>query len=240
MEAGLHELTAGYALDALDPDERVAYEAHLAGCEQCQDDLRDFLRTTEALAVGASGPAPSPGLRNRIVAEIRSESRQNVVALESRPRRRLVPVLAAATAIAAVVAVALGVRAAHLSGELGDARSALEQAQASSAVLGDPAARRVPLQPGAEAKGELVVGSDGKAVLVVDDLGRAPAGKTYQLWIVAGGKAESAGLFPGGSGRDVLVVDGTVQPGDVVAVTVEDAGGAVAPTTTPIVGTQPV
>jgi len=37
MEAGIHELTAGYALDALDPDERRAYEAHLAGCERCRN-----------------------------------------------------------------------------------------------------------------------------------------------------------------------------------------------------------
>ena len=29
MEPGIHELTAGYALDALDPEERRAYEEHL-------------------------------------------------------------------------------------------------------------------------------------------------------------------------------------------------------------------
>ena len=31
METGIHELTAAYALDALEPEERVAYEAHLPG-----------------------------------------------------------------------------------------------------------------------------------------------------------------------------------------------------------------
>ena len=35
MEVGTHELTAAYALDALDPEERRAYEAHLATCPQC-------------------------------------------------------------------------------------------------------------------------------------------------------------------------------------------------------------
>ena len=239
METGIHELTAGYALDALDPDERYAYEAHLPGCEQCQRQLETFWQTTEDLAVAASGPGPSAELRERILADVRAEPPQNVVALE-KTRNRVVPILAAAAAIAAVVALAVGLWASDISRQLGDTRSALERAQASSAVLADPAARKVALRPGTAAKGELVVGSDGKAVLVVDDLGRAPAGKTYQLWIVADGKAESAGLFPGGSGRDVLVVDGSVQPGDVVAVTVEDAGGAVAPTMPPIVGTQPV
>ena len=39
METGIHELTAGYALDVLDDDERWAYEAHLADCERCRADL---------------------------------------------------------------------------------------------------------------------------------------------------------------------------------------------------------
>src|SRR5207253_6326006 len=35
----LHDLTAAYALDALDEPERREYEAHLARCEQCRDEL---------------------------------------------------------------------------------------------------------------------------------------------------------------------------------------------------------
>jgi len=58
METGIHELTAGYALDALDADERTAYEAHLPGCERCQDELASFWQTTEALAVAASAAFP--------------------------------------------------------------------------------------------------------------------------------------------------------------------------------------
>ena len=87
MEAGIHELTAGYALDALDPEERSAYEAHLAGCEHCQQELESFWATTEALAVAASGPAPSAALRERILADVRAEPRQNVVPFEPRRRR---------------------------------------------------------------------------------------------------------------------------------------------------------
>src|SRR5437762_8553694 len=38
----LHELTAPYALDALDADERRAYEAHPARCDRCRDDLAEL------------------------------------------------------------------------------------------------------------------------------------------------------------------------------------------------------
>jgi anti-sigma-K factor RskA len=237
METGIHELTAGYALDALEPEQRRAYEAHLEGCERCREELAAFSQTTEALAVAASGPAPSADLRERILAAARQEQ-QVVVPLES-PRRRTVPVLAAAAAVAAVVALAVGLWAASLSSDLDGTRAALERERAAAAVLADPAARTVALQEG---QGRLVVDDDGRAVLVADGLGPAPAGKTYEMWVVShGGAPQRAGLFPGeDDGRDVVRVDGTVEPGQVVLVTIEDAGGVDAPTTEPILGSMPV
>ena len=236
MEAGIHELTPGYALDALDPEERSAYEAHLGGCESCQRELASFWETTEALAIAASGPAPSPALRERILAEARAEP-QVVVPLELARSRRTAPVLAAVAAVAAVVALAVGLWATSLSSDLDEARAALEREQAAAAVLADPDARTVALQEGA---GRLVVGSDGRAVLVLDELDPAPSGKTYEMWIVAGGTPARAGLFPGRDGIDVVALDGVVDGGDVVAVTVEPKGGADQPTTDPIVASDPV
>lgn len=235
METGIHELTAGYALDALDTEERRAYEAHLQGCEHCQQELAAFWQTTEALAVAASGSVPSPDLRDRILADARAE-RNIVVPLESR-RRRTVPVLAAAAAMAALVALAVGLWASRLSNELDDARSALERERVAAAVLADPAARTVALQAG---DGRLVVDPDGRAVLVLDGLDPAPKGKAYELWIVESGTPRPAGLFPGSDGLDVFGLDGTVDNGDVVAVTVEKKQGVKRPTTTPIVASEAV
>lgn len=235
METGIHELTAGYALDALDPEERSAYEAHLPDCDQCREELTSFWQTTEALAVAASGPAPSPDLRDRILAGARAE-RQVVVPFESR-QGRSVPVLAAAAAAAAVVALGVGLWASRLSSDLDDARSALERERATAAVLADPAARTVGLEAG---EGRLVVSLDGQAVLVLDGLDPAPAGKTYEMWIIEDGTPARAGLFPGRNGTDIEGLDGTVAEGDVVAVTVENEGGVKAPTSTPIVASAPV
>lgn len=237
MEAGIHELTAGYALDALDSDERSAYEAHLSGCEHCQQELASFWTTTEALAVAASGPEPSPALRERILADIRAEPLQNVVPFEPR-RRRVAPVLGAVAAVAAVVALGIGLWASSLSSQLDETRTALERNRAAAEVLADPDARSVAL---AEGDGRLVVDPDGQAVLVVDGLGPAPAGKTYELWIASHGvDPVPAGLFSGSDGREIAPVDGALEPGQVVLVTIEQAGGVDAPTSEPIVGTMPV
>ncbi len=232
MEA--HELTAPYALDALDPDERRAYEEHLAGCSRCQDELASFWQTTEALAVAATGAEPSAELRERILADARSE-RQVVVPFEPR-RRSLAPVLGAAAAVAAVIALAVGLWAMQVSSDLDDARSALDRERAAAAVLADPSARTVALQTG---DGQLVVADDGRAALVLHELGPAPAGKTYELWVVADGTPTPAGLFPGRDGPDVVALEDVVDSGEAVAVTVEDEGGVEAPSTQPIVVSEP-
>ena len=234
MEAGIHELTAGYALDALDPDERRAYEAHLEDCERCRDELSSFWETTEALALAASGPAPNEALRGRILAGARAEP-QNVIPFPARGRRAL-PALGAVAAVAAAAAVAVGIWASQVSGDLDDARLALERERATAAILADPLARNISLEAGA---GRLVVGADGRGVLVLDALDSAPAGKTYMAWIVEDGEPAAAGAFLGREDRDLVALDGTVDPGDVVAVTLEDEI-VDAPRTPPVVASEPV
>ncbi len=236
MEAGIHELTAGYALDALDADERAAYEAHLATCESCQQELASFWETTSALAVAASGPAPSPSLRERILSDVRAEPPQNVIPIEAH-RRRIAPALGAVAAVAAVVALALGLWGSSLSGDLDETRAALERERMASAIVADPTSRTVDLAAGT---GRLVVGADGRAALVLADLGPAPDGRTYQAWIIEGDNPISAGIFPGEEGLDVVLVDGDVAEGEVVAVTVEQAGGAATPSLPPVVASDPV
>ena len=234
METGIHELTAGYALDALDPAEREEYERHLADCEACQEELAAFWEVTSALAVAAGGPTPSAELRERILREARAEQ-QNVVPLES--RRRVSPVLASVTAIAAAVAIGLGIYAISLNGQLDDTKAALTAQEDATAVLADPTAETVRLQAGS---GRLVVADDGVAVLVLDDLAPAPAGKTYQAWVVEGQTGVSAGTFAPADGQAIVSIPQTVPDGAVVAVTVEEAGGASSPTLPPLAVSHPV
>jgi anti-sigma-K factor RskA len=145
-------------------------------------------------------------------------------------------VLGAAAAIAAVVAVALGIWGLSVSSDLDDSRAALAQARAAATVLASPDARQVALQQG---DGALVV-SGTDAVLVLNSMEAAPAGKTYEVWVLDGETPVRAGLFPGGGTRDVVPVDGTVGSGAKVLVTLERSGGVDAPTTTPVVASEPV
>src|ERR687883_22553 len=107
MEAeSIHELTAAYALDALDSDEEREYEEHLARCTRCREDLASFSEAAPSLAYGVESPPPPPGLRDRILEQARSE-RPNVVPLKPR-RTRTWAIPAAAAAVAACAAIGLG------------------------------------------------------------------------------------------------------------------------------------
>jgi Anti-sigma-K factor rskA len=67
------ELTAGYALDALDPQDEADFAGHLAGCARCQDAVARFAEITAALADVAPAAEPSPALGARIMAAVASE-----------------------------------------------------------------------------------------------------------------------------------------------------------------------
>jgi anti-sigma-K factor RskA len=187
------------------------------------------------MATATAGPAPSTGLRDRILDAARAEP-QNVVSLEERRRSRLLPVLGIAAAVAACAALALGLWGASVSSNLDDARSALARERAAAAVLAQPTSEASLTG----ARGRLVVGDDGRAVLVVSDVPPVPTGKTYQVWVIDDGRPVSGGLFAPGNGTLAIPVDGTVGNGSVVAVTVEDDGGASAPTGKPVIASAPV
>jgi anti-sigma-K factor RskA len=86
--------------------------------------------------------------------------------------------------------------------------------------------------------GNVVAQTDGNATLFAH-LSPAPAGKTYEAWVIRGSVALPAGVFQGG-GTVELNLTQTAKPGDKIAVTVEPSGGSQKPTTTPIAVSQNV
>jgi anti-sigma factor RsiW len=222
----LHDLTAAYALDALDESERREYEAHLAHCERCRDELGSFSEVATTLAFGAAGPAPPPQLRSRILESARAE-RPNVVPL--RPRWA---VPAAVTAIAAVAAtVALAIWATTLSNKVDSLQAQRTQQERVAAVLSASGKRTFGFGP----HGHLVVAPSGEAALVFRGLAPAPHGKTYEAWISNSGMLRPAGTFDARAGLTAFPLRGGVPPGATVMITQERAGGTDKPTESPLV-----
>ena len=222
--SGIHELTAAYALDALDERDERAYEEHLARCETCRDDLVALQQASASLAFGVEDRQPPPALRERVLVRARAE-RSNVVPL--RRWRAVTYTSGALAAAAAVAAIGFAVWATSLRSRLGEER-------ATVAVLSDPGARSIAL---AGAEGRLVVAEDGRAALVAA-LAPAPSGKAYEVWVIRGRTPTPAGLFDGRATRDLVELEQRVPAGAVVAVTLEDDAGVEEPTGDPLFTAQ--
>ncbi|WP_270264284.1 anti-sigma factor [Kocuria marina] len=62
----LHDFSALYAVDALDPAERAAFESHLADCPPCRAEVARYGETTAQLAA-AVAQDPPPALRTSVL-----------------------------------------------------------------------------------------------------------------------------------------------------------------------------
>jgi anti-sigma-K factor RskA len=110
------ESVAAYALDALDAEERRTFEAHLATCRQCANDLAELRKVTTGLALAVDPVAPPPDLKSRTLARATAQPQRRPDQPASapsvaviRPAVRPSPLLASFAWLAAAAGIALAV-----------------------------------------------------------------------------------------------------------------------------------
>ena len=91
--------------------------------------------------------------------------------------------------------------------------------------------------PGADRLALSVATDQGVTTATITGLDAAPSGKAYELWVIEGSTPKPAGLFADG-GKQVVRLTRPAPEGSTVAVTLERAGGAPAPTTRVLVSTR--
>ncbi len=65
----IHELVGAYCTDALDPQERADFEAHLADCADCRDEVADFREVLGDLS-DAHAVRPPESLEEAVLAHV--------------------------------------------------------------------------------------------------------------------------------------------------------------------------
>jgi anti-sigma-K factor RskA len=256
--ADLRDQAGLYVLGALSATDRAAFEAHMASCPDCAAEVTSLSAVTEALAYAAPQHEPPPALRTRVLGSVpgRAGGTAAISAPLAASPTAVWPWLAAAASL--VLAVALGVYAASLHSRIGalelrlqeateraaagerqiaDLRHTAADAQSQVAVLAAPDVQRIDLagQPRAPQASARAFWSRSRGlVFTASNLPSAPAGKTYQLWVLTRqGAPISAGLFkPDQQGRVAAVFQTPLAlPQPVgMAVTIEPDGGVPAPT----------
>jgi hypothetical protein len=193
-----HELIAGYALNALDDVDDQRFEAHLAECTVCAEELGSLLEAAASLSYALDDELPRADLREQILKRARGEQPASLVAWR---RWRLPPRRAGALAAAAVLCAATGIIVWAISFRT-DGGGGSRLSDTIAAVVADPKARSIPLDGYG---GRLVLAPGGRAVLVA---GRFPAAlneERYEIWVTGSlDQPRPAGSFNGGRGSLIL------------------------------------
>ena len=236
MTADLHMLTGAYALDALDADERTAFEAHIAGCESCAEEVAG-LRATGAMLGLAASVTPDEEFGRRLMTQVRSTRQQaplpgagggSVVPMMLRRARTTSRALLAVAASLLVVSGGLGAVAVQQDQRADDlARAASEVAS----VLAAPDAQTV-VGEGEKGGSARVIVSQSKrsAVFVGQDMPDVGRDHVLQLWVLGDGAPRPVGVVT----ASAPIVAHNVKPGMRLGVTVETTPNPDKPTTAPI------
>ncbi|WP_109210152.1 MULTISPECIES: anti-sigma factor [Microbacterium] len=272
------ELAAGAALNALSPDDRVAFDRARREHPEWEHWVTTDAATAVALSDTVSNALPPLTLRSTLLSRIATTPQlpamDAAVAAAAAPMDRWSPpaetpatdraagdtdaadrgtaepppnttVIQAASrrnwtrgilALAAsmVLLVALGLGAALINDYLNrpPAVVALQQIEAAP----DAQSATVEVADGGTATAHWSE-SVGEAVLVSQGLPAITDDQSFEMWFVRDGAAVSAGTFDAEDGAATALLDGEVESGDTIAVTVEPEGGSPTgePTSDPIV-----
>lgn len=237
MTHDMNALVGAYVLDALNPDEREAFELHLHACNDCTAEVRDLQATAAELSHLTATEAPT-SVREGVLAGIDRVRplppiTDNVVALRRTASARFWPMLAAAAAVLLVVVGGWGYQ------QHRDADRANSRASALTALVAAPDAKTVIARMNGGGTATVVVSrSRSEFALVADDMPKLASGRTYQLWTMdEAGHAKSFGVFDASSGRTIVTARGDLTDATTVGVSVEKAGGAPSPTLSAVVTT---
>jgi hypothetical protein len=237
----VEELLGAYAVDAVDADEAVMIEAHLAECPRCRAEVAD-LREVAALLANSGTSAPA-GVWERIAAELDDapppmrlfvNPTAGVVALDRARHRWRRFAVAGVAAAAAVVILVLGISVRTLNHKVDHLQATNATETAAGAALGDPSARLARLKGDAGQTALAVLRPNGEGYFIANGL--APLDhRVYELWgATSAGQVVALGTMPG-PGVYAFSADASVT---VVMVTAEDH--AVPAPTSPAIATGPL
>jgi hypothetical protein len=249
----IHSAVGSYVVNALDPDEREEFEAHLAVCQTCSREVVEFGETAAELSLLASAPPPPTALRGSILAAI-SEIRPlppelpaETAPVESAPsdsavvpaeaghpvdelalrrqqrRNRILSVL-----VAAVVAAALAMGGV-VYGLVQTRQAQVAQQAAETELLTAPDVQTYSktMKDGGQIS-FVVSRSLDRAMFIGKDLPAVGADRRYQLWTLEGQRAIPDNLVAGGGHRQEFFRE-PLSGVTGLAVSVEAAGGAQQP-----------
>jgi len=241
-----------HALNALDGEDRVKLENHLATCGACRLELEQLRGDGALLALSTLGPKPPLRARQRLLDAVAKEAAASPASRAKNAREMGHPhswwgwLGWAATAAVVVFAASLWKENSALKSDLLTWRSAatqqqleLESVQRIARTITDPnvehftvVALKTPPQPQGKA---FYLRNRSNLVFVANNMPLLPPQKAYELWLIpAQGAPIPAGVFKPDAHGSATVVNPPLPAGTeakAFAITVENEAGSPVPTT---------
>ena len=230
------DLKDAYVLGALPEEERLSFEDYLAAHPERQAEMDELGALAGLLAFSPKEQEPSPELRSRVM---------EVVEAEAEPRRvRRRSALAKVGDYLGVRSLALGAAALlvigflswnlllqdqvqDLQGQVEDARDQRHVQQSRTIELQGSWAEQ-----GANA--EVAFIRKNRVILVAKNMPSVPEDQTCQIWVISDDEPKPSGLFQPDRNMTAAPITNSITKADVIAVTVEPAGGSKKPTSDPV------
>jgi anti-sigma-K factor RskA len=222
----IKSLIAAYAMGAVPEDEVPAIRSHILSCEECFAEAESYTQALSLLATSVDPVELPEGFTERVLQAARGETRFPAPTKVSFGARRLWRVLVPAVAALAIVFL-LGTTFALV-------RSMERQREYQAAVaslVADPDAISLDGPGGA---GAVLASTGDGLVLVAVNLGEAPRGRDYQLWLMKDGVPTPGVTFDVNDSVVVVESGDDISGFDGAAITVEPDGGSRQPTTEPV------
>ena len=241
MDHEFDEVLAGYALDAIAPEDRQQVEAHLQECERCRDIVSSYQRVTEGLLYVPEPKQPPSSLRAGLLKQI------DPVYVVPGGKRAFESVSARAIGLAlglmVVLAVNVGVllQAQRLLDQGQDALAQQQAGQTAIAIASYPSSQVAVIEEDG-VRGTFVYDPDlPVGVMYVWGLQPPSEDQAYQAWLVdPQGQRVNGGLltFSQDPGFGWLMVEAPQPIAEFISlgVTLEPAGGSVGPTGPRVLG----
>lgn len=221
-----------YSLGALSKPDRQRVESHLAGCQQCRDELSSYQKIVENLPASVNQYPLPAGLRASILNKVeQSQGKTNssfkeIFSLWLRPFST--PLWGGISLAVILILSVSNLLFWQQSRSVVQPKSEFHLVQMAAA------------NAASDAGGVIVISGDGNfGTLIVDGLPALDEAGQYQLWLIKEGKRTSGGVFSVlDSGYGVLIVNSPMPLSgyENFGVTVEPFGGSPGPTGQKVLG----
>ena len=237
------DLRDAYVLGALPEDERRSFEDYLANHPERQAEIDELGAVAGLLAFSPQEQEPPPELRSRVM---------EVVEAEAEPRRarrgsglawvgdflsfRNLALGAAALLIVGLLSwnVLLQDQIQDLQGQVDDLQGQLADAQDQQQLQQTQTIALEGTWADQGANAEVASIHKNQIILVAKNMPSVPDDRTCQIWVIKGDVPQPSGLFQPDGNMTATPITNSISEADVIAVTVEPAGGSEKPTSDPV------